>query len=77
MWPHLQNSRGDRAHGGRDLRLEADSQPSNPLADQPPSSLRYKKNTKAKASGLFGLSRAAPWGFNVYRGAIVASWLSR
>ena len=53
--------------------LETDSRPSNPLADQPPSSVRGKKKKKtAKASGLFGLSALPLWGFNVYRGAIVA-----
>ena len=54
--------------------LEADSQPRSHLAEPPLSgrSGKEKKKAQAKPSGLFGLYALPPWGFNVYRGAIVA-----
>lgn len=52
--------------------LETDSQASDPLADQPVRNQKSKKKKQAKASGLFGLSALPLWGFNVYRGAVVA-----
>ncbi len=52
--------------------LEADSPSSNPPADQPPRGLKGKRKKQKKVSGLFGLSALPLWGFNVYRGVIVA-----
>ena len=52
--------------------LVDDSPPSNPHADQPPLSLKGKRKKQQKVSGLFGLSTFPLWGFNVYRGVIVA-----
>ncbi len=51
--------------------LEAGSLPSERLAEDPVRSLKRGRNA-ARVSGLFGLSVLPFWGFNVYRGAIVA-----
>ena len=72
MWPHVQGPLSDRASAAEIYALEADSQPSDPQADEPQPSLKGKKKKKTKASGLFALSALPLWGFNVYRGVIAA-----